>query len=186
MYIKICCFKMDSDTPRYVNAVFDGEEVLPKSEVISKDESAPDEFIIQINKTPGIYKMTVDVPDHSFEDDGTVVLSDLFVSSDGETDWKDYKINGLNSDSTTLIDPSVRDNMRVKNVKHLWNFWYGDDLVLNIEIPEDLNARFLYHSAAELIAAIQSEIDSLPSGSDRRIRLETLAAENIPKLSVLV
>lgn len=177
MYIKICCFKIESDIPRYVNAVFDGEEVLPKSEVFSKDESAPTEFVIQLDKNPGIYKMVLDCPDSSSEDDGTISISRIYVSVDN-VNWKDYRANVINSDGTKLIDASVLPKLLVRSPKQIWNFWFNEIAVLNIEIPKDFDARYPYTTVQDVLDFIQAKLDLFPEGSIRRsiVEAETLEA----------
>ena len=189
MHIKLRLFKSNSSISRYINAVLDGEEVLSKTEVVSTDESNPDEFVISTGKiatgkAAGIYKMIVSVPDHSFEDDGAIIFSQLLVSGeDVDSDnWKDYLANAVNSDSSNLIDSTVKENLRVRNIKDVWNFWYGDDVVLNVEIPTGFNFRFPHSAVSDSIAFAQSKLDALPDGSVDRAPLE----EQIAKLSVLL
>lgn len=189
MHIKLRLFKLESTISRYINVVLDGEEVLPKTEIVSTDESNPDEFIIQTGKiatgkAAGIYTMIISVPDHSFEDDGAIVLSQLFVSGEDEDseNWKDYIVNGSNTDGSSLIGTSVKENRRVRIAKHIWNFWYGDEAVLNIEIPTGFNGRFPHASGSDAISFVQEKIDLLPDGSVDRAPLE----EQIAKLSVLL
>ena len=185
MYIKLCCFKIESDIPRYVNAVFDGEEVLPKSEVLSKDESAPTEFVIQIDKIPGVYKMVLDCPDSSSEDDGTISVARIFVSTDN-INWKDYRANLFNSNGTKLIDESVIPKLQVRSPKQVWNFWYNEIVVLNIEIPEDFDTRFPYATVQDILDFMQSRIELFPEGSIRRKIIENEISKSRTNLSLLL
>ena len=185
MYIKLLCFNLESTVSRYLKVVLDGEEVLDKTEITSTDESAPDEFVIRTDKPAGIYKMFLSCLEHNTSDEGVLVVSKMLVSKDG-LDWRDLRANEHNSNTIQLFDSESLENYSAKSPRHLWNFWYGIQLGINLEVPEDFEARYSQRSIESFIKEKQDMLDSFPVGSSSRLLIEKSLKESIARLSTLL
>jgi hypothetical protein len=134
MFVKIRCFKTESEVTRFISVACSGVELVAKTEVtaISYDES-PQEIIFQLDKPVGIHEIVVSAPDHDTVGLGAVVVGRIYVSNDGEI-WYDLRLNGPNSDGQKFF----RDNNEPgsRSPRYITTLWYGNSKSFHIEIPE--------------------------------------------------
>lgn len=179
-YVKLPFYVTEGTVARYVSVSFDGEIVIPKTEIVSRDMKNPDVLTFQVSKEPGVYVMEVSIPDHSFEESGAVVLKHFYISPDNDS-WYNNMIFGLNSDGTSVITFNKED-LAAPHLSDFCGFWFGNTSVFKIEIPSDWNERYPNKTIEEAISAMDVLL------SDTTISEETRAAiqDNRAKLSTLL
>jgi hypothetical protein len=163
-YVKLPFYVTEGTVPRYVSVSFDGEEVVSKTEIKSRDIANPDMIEFFVSKEPGIYNMVISVPDHDFGEPGAVVLKHFFIKNEG-AEWYEMAYLGINSDQKTIL-ANQSETIRAPKFCTIAGFWFGDDITFNMEIPADWNQRYTCHNSTEALAIIEAIRVETQTGTD--------------------
>lgn len=155
-YVKLPFYVTEGTVARYVSVSFDGETVIPKTEIVSRDMRNPDVLTFQVSKEPGIYDMVIDTPDHSFEESGAVVLKHFYISPDNVA-WYDNTVLGPNTDGSSVMTISL-DEANAPHLSALCGFWFGNSVEFNLEVPAVWADRYLHMTIEDVIAALDKLI----------------------------
>jgi hypothetical protein len=170
MFVKIRCFKTESEVTRFISVACSGVELVAKTEVtaISYDES-PQEIVFQLDKPVGIHEIVVSAPDHDTVDLGAVVIGRIYVSENGET-WYDLRLNGPNSDGQRFFRDSNIPGSH--SPRYITTLWYGASKSFYIEIPKEFpgpdtlndgtrdHHRYLHTDVESSLAFLLAEADN--------------------------
>jgi hypothetical protein len=181
-YVKLPFYVTEGTVPRYVSVSFAGETVIPKTEIVSRDIANPDILEFYVNKDFGIYNMVISIPDHSFEEQGAVMLKYFQISPNG-VDWYDIvaTLGMKNSDQSDVIplDPDVTKRPKMSVA---CGFWFGDPVDFHIEIPAVWNERYEFPTLEASIEEDIRVINHPDTTSGRKAQLE----ENLLKKQALL
>lgn len=159
-YVKLPFYVTEGTVSRYVTVTFDGETVIPKTEIISRDLRNPDMLTFNVTKEPGIYDMKISVVDHSFRENSAVVLKRFYISKDNIS-WYDSTVVGPNTDESKIMSIDLEE-ANAPHLSALFGFWFGNSVDFKLEIPEDWESRYRFMTIEDAI----SEIDSFLNNPD--------------------
>lgn len=179
-YVKLPFYVTEGTVPRYVSVSFDGEIVIPETEIVSRDMRNPSLLTFQVAKEPGIYDMTISIPDHSFEEAGAIILKHFYISPNN-VDWYDNTVLGPNSDSSLIMSISLEE-ANAPHLSTLCGFWFGNPVDFKLEVPSDWNDRYHYKTIEDVLAWIDDRLSDPNLPEDRIPALQ----ENRDKISVLM
>lgn len=151
-YVKLPFYVSEGTVPRYVSVSFGGETVIPKTEIVSRDMRSPNVLTFQVSKEPGIYDMEISTPDHSFEENGSVILKHFYISPNN-TDWYNNTVLGENTDGSSPMTISLEE-CNAPHLSALCGFWFGNPVEFKIEVPADWNKRYPNKTIEDVLAEI--------------------------------
>ena len=179
-YVKLPFYVTEGTVPRYVSVSFDGETVIPKTEIISRDMRNPSMLTFQVSKEAGIYDMRISIPDHSFEEMGAIVLKHFYISSNN-IDWYDNMVLGTNTDESSVMTIDLEE-ANAPHLSALCGFWFGNPIDFKLEVPSDWNDRY-HHKTIESVIA---ELDSFLEDPDLDENKRAIIQANRDKISTLL
>jgi hypothetical protein len=165
-YVKLPFYVTEGTVPRYVSVSFGGETVIPKTEIVSRDMRNPDILTFNVSKEPGIYDMVISIPDHSFEENGAVILKHFYISPDNVV-WYHNVVLGRNTNGSNVITLS-QEELVAPHLATICGFWFGNSVPFELEIPDDWAVRYLNKTIEEAIAMCDSVLTDPTTSEEAR------------------